>query len=67
VTETQYVIKNKEMYLASLGLKIYKIKDVLIKITKTATEICIGVKNASVQLIRKNENRLNNYFENLNS
>jgi exodeoxyribonuclease VII large subunit len=65
VTETQYVIKNKEMYLASLGLKIYKIKDVLIKNNEDCNRNMYRVKNASVQLIRKNENRLNNYFENL--
>jgi len=65
VTETQYVIKNNEMYLASLGLKIYKIKDVLIKNNEDCNRNMYRVKNASVQLIRKNENRLNNYFENL--
>lgn len=65
MTETQYVIKNKEMYLASLGLKIYKIKDVLIKNNEDCNRNMYRVKNASVQLIRKNENRLNNYFENL--
>jgi exodeoxyribonuclease VII large subunit len=65
VTETQYVIENKEMYLASLGLKIYKIKDVLIKNNEDCNRNMYRVKNASVQLIRKNENRLNNYFENL--
>lgn len=65
LAKTQDLMRYQEMYLAGISLKIYKVKDVLNKNMENCNKSFYKLKNNYLQIIQKNENRLDNDLENL--
>ncbi len=61
----QNIIKNQEMYLAGMSLKMYKIKDILNSNNEACNAKLYRLKNSVSQIIRNNEFFLNNSIEHL--